>query len=223
MGLILASKIATDISNDLFDPNNDRFSLTDILQWLNDGQRKIVDLKPDAYVETSAIQLVAGTKQSLETGDIELIKITRNMGADGLTPGKPIHLVNMDHFSLHNPGWQTDTANAVVRVYMLDDRNPRVFYNYPPQPVADMGYVEKIVNAIPTDISGIGEVITLEDQYESHLYNYGMFRGEKQNAKSSPIAQIAATNYWNQFVTMLDKKELIEKVYSPTSSRGVKS
>jgi Family of unknown function (DUF6682) len=223
MGLILASKIASDISNDLFDPDNDRFGLTDILQWINDGQRKIVELKPDANVTTGPMQLVAGTKQTLETGDIELIKITRNMGTDGTTPGKPIHLVNMDHFSLHNPGWQTDTVNATVRVYMIDDRNPRVFYNYPPQPTSSMGYVEKVVTAIPTDIAAIGDAITLEDQYEPMLYNYGMFRGESRNAKSSPMAQQEAVRYWNLFVTMLDKKELIEKIYSPSSMRGVKA
>lgn len=224
MGTILASKIAGDAAKDLFDPGFDRFdATTDHLVWINDGQREIAKLKPDSNTTTAAKILVAGTKQVLAAGEMSLIKLVRNMGTDGLTPGKPIHFVDMDHFSLHNPGWQTDTANAVVRVYMLDDRFPRDYFVYPPQPVANQGYVERVTSDIPTDIDLITSPITIEDQYERVLYDYDMYRALSINAKSSPIAKVEALRHWNAFVTALDRRDLVEKIYSPVSRKGVRA
>jgi hypothetical protein len=225
MGTILASKIATDAAKDLHDPGFDRFVQDDHLEWINEGQREAVKLKPDVNTITDPVgkQLVAGTKQSLEEGELSLIKLVRNMGTDGQTPGKPITFVDMDHFSLHNPEWQTARANTVVSVYMLDDRFPREFYVYPPQPSSDQGYVERVVVKLPSDIALIGDPITIEDQYESVLYDYNMFRALSINAKSSPLAKSESLRHWNSFVTALDRKDLVEKIISPTAKKGVKA
>ena len=224
MGTILASKIAADAAKDLHDPGYDRFDATiDHLQWINDGQREIAKLKPDSSITTAPKILVAGTKQVLASNEMALIKLTRNMGTDGTTPGKPIHFVDMDHFSLHNPGWQTDTANAVVRVYMLDDRFPRNYFVYPQQPTSNQGYVERVTSDIPTDLTLISSPITLGDEYERALYDYDMFRALSINAKSSPIAKVEALRHWNSFVTILDRRDLVEKIYSPTSRKGVRA
>jgi len=224
MGTILASKIADDAAKALFDPGYDRFDQTDDhLEWINDGQREAAKLKPDVNVTTANTLLIAGTKQVLATGEMSLIKLVRNMGTGGTTPGKPIHFVDMDHFSLHNPGWQTDTADAVVRVYMLDDRFPRNFYVYPQQPSSSQGYVEKITSDLPTDLALISDAINIEDQYERVLYDYDMFRALSINAKSSPIAKQEALRHWNQFVTALDRKDMVEKIVSPTARKGVKA
>lgn len=224
MGTILASKIADDAARDLFDPGYDRFNQEDDhLEWINDGQREAAKLKPDVNITTANTLLIEGTKQVLAAGEMSLIKLVRNMGTDGSTPGKPIHFVDMDHFSLHNPGWQTDTANAVVRAYMLDDRFPRNFYVYPQQPIADQGYIEKITSDLPTDLAAIEDPITIEDQYERCLYDYDMYRALSINAKSSPIAKNEALRHWNAFVTALDRKDLVEKIISPTSRKGVKA
>jgi hypothetical protein len=223
MGTVLASKIAEDAAKDLHDPDYDRFTQDDHLQWINDGQKEAARLKPDISITTESRVLVAGTKQELASTDISLIRIIRNMGTDGETPGTPIHFVDIDHFSLHNPGWHTDTANATVRIYMLDDRFPRNYYVYPPQPTSNMGYVEMAVSELPADISLITGSISLDDQYERMLRDYNMFRALSINAKSSPIAQTEAVRYWNGFVTALGRQDMVEKIYSPMATRGVKT
>jgi hypothetical protein len=42
------------------------------------------------------------------------------------------------------------------------------------------------------------------------------------NAKSSPIARAESLGHWNNFVSALDRRDLIEKIVSPTSMKGVK-
>ena len=68
MGTILASAIVDKAEIILLDDTNVRWASTELLAYLNEGQRAIVLLKPDTNVTTDSYPLVEGTKQSIPDG-----------------------------------------------------------------------------------------------------------------------------------------------------------
>jgi len=220
MGTVLASKIAADAAEAMFDPGYNRFDQDDWLKWINDGQAEAAILKPDINVETAVVELQAGPKQVLEAGKTTFIRLTRNMGADGQTPGKAIFPVDMDHFSQLNPDWPTHSTSAEVQLYMFDDKNPMVFWVYPPQPDTGRGQVERVVGAKPPAIAKIDDPITIDDIYEHVLLHYVLYRAHAVNAKHSASEKADANREWNMFVTALGRRDLTEKAYAPKPKRG---
>ena len=71
---------------------NDTLSVTwsqeTLLDWANQGERKIVSLAPQANPVIEPVQLIAGVKQAITSGGITFINAVRNLGAGGTTPGR---------------------------------------------------------------------------------------------------------------------------------------
>ena len=63
------------------DTSNIRWTTAELLFWLNDAQREIALLKPDATATNTTITLATGTKQSVPSGGNRLLKVVRNMSA----------------------------------------------------------------------------------------------------------------------------------------------
>ncbi|MCP3686564.1 MAG: hypothetical protein GY861_28330 [bacterium] len=217
MGTILASKIIADAAEAMLDEGYERYATADWLGFLNDGQNELVILKPDASVINQSVVQIAGTKQTLGAEDISLIKLTKNMGTDGTTPGTIIELVDERQFGIQNPDWNTTTADAEVICYMFDDRDPKNYYVYPPQPTSSQGYVEIVTCVKPTDIASISSAINLDDIYEGALLNYILYRANLVNANQSQFAQSEATKFYNVFSTSLGRQDLVEKTIDPKS------
>jgi len=214
---VLASKIINEAAAALFDPDFVRHSEASLLTYLNAGQKQAVIFKQDVSVSNASVQLVAGVKQTI-TG-IALLKVTCNMGT-GPTRGKPIRFVSdMDAFTNRNPDWTTDTADSVVQVYMMDDRNPTVWYCYPPQPTTNMGYVEEIQSVVPSTIAATTDPIAIGDEYEDLLLSYVLFRAFSVDGKHNPYAAEKAVASWNLFVSGLGRKDMVEKIYSPKENK----
>lgn len=228
MGSILASTIATRASALLSDTSNDRWSSAELLTYINDAEKEICMVKPDAYIVNVAYQLVAGSKQSIPDGTasyqdpssntiaagIQLLDITRNMGTDGATPGNIITIVEMEHLDMAYPGWHNETASATVIHYMFRDTDPKRFYVYPKQPSASMGWIEIVMAAIPTEISAIGNAINLDDIYQNTILNFVMHKAFMKDAEFAANQRLAA-NYYDLFLKGLMGKEGREKADDP--------
>lgn len=194
MGTVLASKIISDAQTLLQDADGTRWTSEELLGWLNEGQREIVLAKPDAYVKAEAIRLAAGVRQALPVSGTVLLAVTRNMGADGLTPGAAVPLVDRAIMDAALPGWAFDATSTVVGNYMYDDRSPKHFYVHPPQPAANQGYVEVVYSAAPADV-GAGAAILLDDVYAGALINYMIYRAYSKDLDMGPNAQRASLAY----------------------------
>ena len=233
MGTILASAIIDKAELILLDTTNVRWTVAELLGWLNDGQREIVMLKPDTNVTTDEYQLVAGTKQSIPDGTssfqnsasatleagVLLIDVQRNMGTDGATAGRAVTLIDMRIMDTVNPDWHADTSNATVKHYMFDIRNPKVFYVTPPQPGSSMGFVEVAYSSTPAEIAAIGNVITLDDTYMTVLLDYVLYRAYQKDADYSKDTQRVA-GYYQAFrgaLGFVDQKEAME---APKPTKG---
>ena len=236
MGSILASVISSRAGVLLNDESNDRWSEDDHLTAINDGQKEICLIKPDAHVVNVAYQLAAGTKQNIPDGTntyqdpssntieagIMLLDIVRNMGTDGATPGNVITLVNMEQLDLALPGWHSVDAAATIVHYMFREADPKRFYVYPQQPAADMGWIEIVMAALPADVAAIGNAITLDDIYFTPLVNFVMYKAFMLDAEYAANVQLAA-NYYDSFFRSILGKEMREKAETPqVGGKGAK-
>lgn len=202
MGTIIAQSIVDKAEATLFDDANVRWAETELLGHLNDGQRELAALKPDAYSVNAVLQLVAGTRQALPAGGTQLFKVVRNMGLDGATPGRVITPISMETLDRMRPDWHTETANEQAQHYMADPRDTSIFYVYPPQPVAP-AQVEAVYASTPADVA-IGAAIAVDDIYATALYYFIMARA---HSKETPGAdQGKAAGYYSLFLGVLGQK-----------------
>lgn len=218
MGTILASKIINDAEDILSDTGNAQWTTTKLLRNLNLTQRYAAILKPDISVATASTLLAAGVTQAVPTKGIGLIRLNWNMGlTPGTTVGAPITFIEMDVLNRTTPGWNTETASATAIHYMWDERDPKVFYIYPQS--TGTGYVSITYHSIPDDIGAIGSAITLDDIYEPVLIAGTCYYAYLEDAAHSMYAQERAQFHHDELLTLLGRKDLIEKKNSPRPIR----
>lgn len=161
-----------------------RWQDAELLRWLNEGQRQVAIQRPDASQSVITITLVDGTRQSVPSTALRLLDITRDMGADGLTPGKPLRLVEREAMDAHRPTWHTDTK-AVPTMFLYDERFPLLFWVSPP---ANAGRkVEAIVSVSPDELADLADPITLDDIYEGPLLDWILFRCFSKDTEGSSM------------------------------------
>ncbi len=220
MGTITGQEIVNDARDIMGDEETAKiYSDAKHLLYINAGQKDIVLLKPDSYVTTTAVLLVAGVKQTVPAGGLGLCDILYNMGTGGTTPGVPISEVNRSDLDKAYPGWTAATGSAVTRNFIYDQKNPTVFHVNPPQPAVSPGYVMMAYYDTPADLATLASVITLDDVYATVLMYYDLFRCYQHYAQNSPIAAQRAATYWSLILSMLGIKEQKESAYKPPNNQ----
>jgi hypothetical protein len=129
----------------------------ELVLWINDAQREIALLKPDASAKNTTITLVEGTKQDIPSDGNRLLRAVRNMSAaSGGTGKRSVRLVQREVLDAQTPDWHDplvsgDAAHTnVVKHYIYDEQNPRNFYVYPG--VSGSAYLEIIYSANPSTV-----------------------------------------------------------------------
>lgn len=197
MATVKAGDIIDRAAITLFDETAVRWTPAELLEYLSDGQREVVSLKPSANPVNEVVQFAAGTKQTIPSAGITLIDVVRSMGDDGETPGRAVRAVIRQTLDATRPDWHTEDAAIVPKHYMFDDRDPRTYYLTPPQPVTP-GYGEIVYSKAPVEITDVDTTIELDDIYAPVLYYYVMARAlAKQSGEGDPQG---ATTYYNMFV-----------------------
>jgi len=211
MGTILASAILADASEILQDASNIRWTIPKLLSWLNAGQREIVLLRPNANAVNAVIPLVAGTKQSLPDDGVLFLDVFRNMGVDGVTPGRVPRFIARTDIDAENPDWHLDKASAKVQHFIYDDRDQTHFYVYPKQPDEGPGYLEILYSATPADLISQTEAIALNDIYANALMNYVVYRALEKD----PINAVKVAEYYQGFMLLVTGKMRADDMYKP--------
>jgi hypothetical protein len=190
----------------------------EMIVWVNAGQKEIARYKPDASVTNASVVLVAGTKQTLPAGATHLIKVTRNMGAAGTTPGAAVRIVEAEIMDAQNPNWHADTPAGTVEHYILDLRDPLTYYVYPPQP-ATPTYVEVVYASAPADITAIGDDITIPDVHSNALVDYVMYRALSKDATYTKSG-VDADSYLKVFLAAMGIFNQIQASVDPNNQVG---
>ncbi len=219
MGTIIASDILTRASIVLQDTTNVRWDLSELINALNDGQRDIALLAPEATTKTATVALVPGTKQTLPATGLRLISVNRNMGT-GSTPGRAIRLVSRTVLDAQRPNWHNENPSSTVLHYTFDPRNPKEFYVYPPQPAIPSS-VELVYSDMPATVSS-GQAISVGDIYANALLDYVLYRAYLKDAEYTQNAERASLHY-KAFATALGAKEPVDATVEPLpgSSRPI--
>lgn len=194
MGTILARHVLLKAQRIIQDKDGIRWPFDEMLGWLNTGQREIVLVRPDASSATLKWQLAAGTLQPIPSGALRLLDISRNMGADGNTPGRVIRFIEREILDAQLPDWHASQANAAVLHWTLDEREPKSWFCYPPQPATGRGFVTGVVSKTPADCtlkdvandsSAVGtqdSTISIDDIFEGPLIDYLRYRAYLKEA-----------------------------------------
>ena len=80
---LTGTNLLSRVKDTLQDTSSVRWTEAELLRYINDAQREIVNFIPEASAVTTNVQLVTGTLQTLPTNGLRLIKITRNMSGTG--------------------------------------------------------------------------------------------------------------------------------------------
>lgn len=158
-----------------------------LLDWANQGERKIVSLVPQANPVIESVVLASAAKQSLPSGGIAFINVIRNMGTTpGTTPGRAVTLTTIIALAAFAPDWNTDTQVTAIYNAMPDPLDPTTWYSYPPSD--GTGYVEleygDTPDVIAYDAGGTWKASypTIKEGYVDPLISYILWRAFSQDS-----------------------------------------
>ena len=145
-----AQTIINKVALELHDINGLKWTRSELLSWLNDGMRQIVVMQPTATNTVAVVKLIAGTRQTLPGNGWLLFNVVRNMGTDGLTPGRVVRVVSRELLNGFNPNWHFDTAASAARNFIYDLADQTHYFVYPPND--GTGYIEINYSNQPSDL-----------------------------------------------------------------------
>lgn len=216
---MLASDIIDRARVVLNDADATRWLNDEFFKWINDGQRVIVMVRPDASVANEPVNLVAGTKQSIPGTGLRLLDVIRNVGASpGNAGGRAVRIVDREVLDTQNPNWHADTGATTIKNFIYDNRDAKNFYVYPPAAVG--ARVEIIYSKVPTNVTAISDNLSVDDIYTDALLNYVLFRAYSKDAEFAQNMQLSSS-YLGIFNSMLGIKTQKDVAYSPDlNSKG---
>lgn len=200
MGTITAQSIINKASVQLLDTGNARWTRTELLGWVNDAQRALVLAIPETSAATTQVNTVAGARQTIPSTAWLLLRVARNMGTGGATPGRFLEKISEERLTRANPTWTSDTATLEAKAYAYTPLDKTVFWVYPPS--SSDQKLEIIYSMIPVDMVVETDVITVQDVYEPVLLDYVLYRACSKDAEYAP-GVVLAKNYLDSFQTFI--------------------
>lgn len=165
----------------LQDEEHIRWTVPELLRWVNDGAREIILRRPAARSITRPLPLAAGTKQEIPASGVQLLDVVRNLGANGSTPGRVIRRIDRQLLDDQMPDWHMAKKSAKIKHYTFDERAPKVFYVYPP--AADGVHVEALYSELPPVITDASETLDMGAEYLNALLSYMAYRAFSKDSE----------------------------------------
>lgn len=205
----------------LVDPAAIRWSDDELVLWVNDAQRQIVLLKPDALATTAVLTLVDGTLQTLPAEANRLLRAVRNMSAasDG-TGGRPVRVVDREALDAQNPNWHNPVITGfaahgtTVKNYIYDEQDPLAFYVFPG--VSGSAFLEVVYAKTPAAVAISGS-ISLSDIYSPSITDYILYRAYQKEAEAATMASSAM--HYEKFLEGIGAKINSDMNTSPNTRR----
>ena len=179
-----ASSVLDRAEFQLSDAGFTRWTKPELLLYLSEGQREAARLRPDSTAKTEAIKLSLGeTRHNLPANAGVLIKITRNMGETGVTPGRTITIMDTMTLDRVDPKRHESNGKTRIKHYSYEEINPLEFESYPKSSASVDVYVEAIYSQMATDLTDETDELTVIDKYVNALTEYVMFRAYGKDAQ----------------------------------------
>ena len=174
---MLASDIITRAAEFLHDETHVRWSEAKLLAYVNMAQFALALVRPELTAEIQVLTLVSGSRQALPAGGLQLLTLTRNMGADGATPGRYVALTDRASMDQTLVTWSA-TGDEVTEIenYLYDARVPKEFYVYPPpDPDTNVVTVEASIAMQPGTLTAASGTLAYDDIYMSPLIHWVLY------------------------------------------------
>jgi len=192
--------------------------VNELVLWINDAQREIALLKPDASAKNTTITLATGTKQDIPSDGNRLLRVVRNMSAaSGGTGKRSVRLVQREVLDAQTPDWHDPTVTgdaahtSIVKHYVYDEQNPRNFYVYPG--ISGSAYLEIIYSANPSTVAQ-GDNLDIPDIYANAVMNYVLYMAYMKDADYAGNNQRAASHF-QIFTTSVTGKGQVDALTTP--------
>ncbi|MBI9090717.1 MAG: hypothetical protein JEZ12_15985 [Desulfobacterium sp.] len=165
MGTYTGDAIAQMIAEQLTDSGNVIWPEMDIIYpAITEAQNFIVFLRPEASSSVVPFTCAAGScKQEIPATGLAFLDVTRNLGLNGTTPGKPIKKIPKAVLDDSVPGWTIEETTDRIQQYVFEPENPRFFWVYPTPSVALQ--VELSQSLVPAPVASGTDTISLPDTY----------------------------------------------------------
>lgn len=187
-----------------------RWSESELLEWLNDGQRVIAKgPATDAFVLRADIVAVAGSVQALPGDGIRLIDVVKNVSSGSAILQSDYAIVDM-----LSPAWRAAAAGVAENFFYNED-NPTEFEVYPPQAGGEA--IEIVYNAQPGDALITGNII-ISDMYADSLIDYIAYRGFSKDTEDVSAELSRATAFYRAFLLGIGYKETTDVAVEPRRS-----
>ena len=221
-GTITGANLLLRIEDTLQDTTKVRWSEAELLRYINDAQREIVNLRPDASADHGNVQLATGTEQAIRDVGLRLIKVVRNMSAAGgsATGKRVIRIVDREILDSQEPDWHDPTVTGdaahttVVKHYVFDEDDPRKYYVYPG--VSGNAFVEIVFSRSPTDLANTSATLYVDDIYANAIIDFVLYRAYMKDAEFAGNQQRASSHY-QLFVGSVTQGAQVQTIVSPNN------
>lgn len=154
----------------LHDLGGEDFTALELLDYLNEGLQRMVELRPDLFTVSEPLELVPGTRQRLPRGGAAFLRVERALQADG-TPGRVAVAFDLESMDLADPNWHV-AAPGPVRGFSGDPHDPRTFWVSPP---SDGGQAEVVYVKAPPVLE-LHDEVPVGSRFDQALIDYILFR-----------------------------------------------
>ena len=211
------SDITNRVGRLLSDPTHVRWSVDELIDYVNDAQKQIVLLVPDANSRTDAFSITPNqSRQTLPTSPeaIRLLRITRN-----LPDGRVVYPTLRSAIDAEIPTWHSATGNAVEHYIYDPNADRKTFYIYPR--MTQGGHqVEIVYSSIPVQVTSLANDLALSDQYINPVVDWVLYRAWAKDAEYAGNAGLAQ-RHEASFYQQLGVKDQVADQVNP--NRRVRS
>ena len=208
---------------------NVRWPRLELQNWINESYLNITLLRPDANAKTGTFTCAAGSRQVLTAqfaSGLRLLDVTRNLAA--ASTKKAVRLVSRAVLDDQRPTWHSETGNINIQHYMVDARQPKEFFVYPP--ATNAAQIEIVYADAPTphalseaalDPAGSDTtVINLDDTYTTPMIDWVLYRAYSKDAEYGANEQRAAAAY-GAFNQVIGAKTQTDAAVAPQQQTSV--
>ena len=212
--------VINQVRQKLNDPSKVTWSDTVLINALNEALQALVSYRPDAASYTAMMLLVAGTRQTLPSDGVRLLKVIRNKGVSGLSDaGRAIRKADMLVQDALLPDWHLTNGQTAIDEYFYDPLQPKEFYVYPPAPVSpQIGIDISYVRVLPT-IAATTDTFPVDDYFAPAIQEWMLYSIWGSDDEQSPNYS-AAQGHLQTFFNLLQIKASSDSASSPRAVRA---
>lgn len=206
-----------DMAEDqLIDPAHERWSISELLQYISDGQREVVILRPEAYTRTLAVTMEPGSTQRLEGRALAFVTAIRTTNSSGQRAARRIDRSALDAMV---PNWRAQSPTNEVRGFWHDDRDPRVFYVVPPQDGTAL--LEVVASFAPDPVEDETDELQIPEIFDTAMFYYMIYRAL---AREGDEGEQDAMVWYQKFrMAVMGREEAAQRTHPGAMQRRVES